>query len=86
MNHQQLTEEQAIAQILQRMNEFKSKFGKKALEASIHNGAFHVHPAYGDLTYVFQYREFNHELIEVPLWVTDMFRSADDLVEEPLID
>jgi hypothetical protein len=75
-----INEHQAIADMLDRIDTYKRAHGKSALKSAIENGAFHIHPEYGDLTYVLKERDFDHDKIDIPLWITDMY--ADSMEEE----
>lgn len=78
MGYKEISEEEAIQDFINQINNFKSKHGKSALQSAIEHGAFHVHTDYGDLTYVFKDREYNHDYIDIPVWIIDMYAIATE--------
>lgn len=73
-----IAEYDAIRDILMKLREFKKKHKTAALQDAIANGAFQVHPDYGDVTYVFKDREYNTEHIEIPVWIHDLYKGILD--------
>lgn len=73
-----MSEWEAINDTTTRLKQFKTKHGGKALKDAVTNGAFNVHPDFGDVVYIFKDREYDHEMIDIPMWALDMFSSIGE--------
>ena len=72
-----MREPEAILDTVNKIEDFKKKFGKEAVRVAINYGAFHNHPDFGDVSRIFVYRDFNEETIIVPQWISDMFNYVE---------
>ena len=73
-----MQEYEAINETIAKIKAFKTTHGAKALKDAISHGAFNVHPNYGDLTYVFRDREYDHDELEIPVWIHDLYTGIEE--------
>ena len=68
-----MTESQALLENTLRIEAFRQKHGIRATEDAISNGAFHIHPEFGELKDIYINRDFSNDDITIPQWISDIF-------------
>jgi len=68
-------EQSVLREMVNRIEEFDQNYGREATEDAISNGAFHYHEDFGDVKAIFIFRDFDEERIDVPDWITDIFKK-----------
>lgn len=74
----ELTEYEAVEQTIAKIKTFKTDHGIKALKSAVTHGAFNMHPGYGDLTYVFKDKEYDHDELNIPVWIHDLYVDIEE--------